>query len=225
VGDDHEDDRRRDHGADREDPHDPACADAVRQPPGHRLDHEEHRQGGERHQRDVVLVEAADADQVALQVARVGVEHDASADGHAEGDREATRVLADDRGHAQPRARAPTRLDLGQLALVLEEVVGLVHPAAEVEDRQADHGAEGERHPPAPGAHGRLGEEVLQDDHRRQGQQLTEHDRDELEAGEEAAPARVGDLGEVRRAGAELATEREPLGDARRHRKRRLGIG
>ena len=64
---------------------------------------------------------------------------------------------------------------------------------------------------------------MLQDDHRRQGEQLTEHDRDELEAGEEAAPARVGDLGEVRRAGAELATEREPLRDARRHQEEGSG--
>ena len=119
----------------------------------------------------------------------------------------------------EPGARTATRGDLGELALVLEEVVGLLHPAAEVEDRQADEGAEDEGHPPSPLAHGRLGEETLQDDHRGQGEQLAEHDRDELEAGEEVAAARVGDLGEVRRAGAELAPEREPLGDASHHQE------
>ena len=103
--------------------------------------------------------------------------------------------------------------------LVLEEVVGLLHPAAEVEDGQADDGAEGEGHPPSPLAHGRLREETLEDDHRQQGEQLAQDDRDELEAGEEVAAARVGDLGEVRRAGAELAPERQALDDAGHHQE------
>jgi hypothetical protein len=85
-------------------------------------------------------------------------------------------------------------------------VVGPVHGAPQVEDDEAQDGADDQRDPPGPRGERLLGEELLQHDQHGQGQQLADDDRDVLEAGVEAAPARGRDLGQVGGAGAELAT-------------------
>ena len=131
-------------------------------------------------------------------------DRDAGDHGHDEGDRA---------GQLAPRERdrGSGRLGLGR---GLVEDVGFLHAATQVEHEQGEHGAEQERHAPAPLAHGALrqhGGDAAAD---AVGDHGAAHDGDKDEAAPHAATVRGRDLGDVAVGGRRLTAVCEALDHA-----------
>jgi hypothetical protein len=93
---------------------------------------------------------------------------------------------------------------------------GLVHGPAQPQDDQGGDGTDRERDAPAPRLEVGLAERGLEDHEREEREDLPAHERHVLEAREEAAALRGGDLGHVGGARAVLAAHGEALQQARR---------
>lgn len=159
-----------------------------------------------------LTAEAARVHQEFLHVDRIGIEGEGAAGGQQHDRQRLARMFGEELD--QPR--------LGRAILLgVLEALRLGQATPDVEDDDGEHRAQREGDAPAPFVQRRLGHGRLKDQEDADGEKLSGDQRDILEGREEAAAILARHLGEIGRAGAIFAPDRQALHQARDHQQRR----